>query len=248
MSSSDRSQRPLHVAPVADDAGNDRVAAARERRLAEADRRKAAAFLWSTYRDKLTGALQRDPGRHQLQAAISRAHLTSAPLSLVFFDVDNLKAVNDREGHPRGDEMLAAAGRALHLSLRKDDVIVRYGGDEFVCALLAVDHAEVSAAIGRVGRTFDSLIPGATVSAGCAHLIAGDTLDDLIRRADADLYGRRRRRRASGSHGRSQPASVACGACGGRISLQEFVVVGGSRVTRTADCPACGEVTLIRLA
>ncbi|MDQ1685976.1 MAG: diguanylate cyclase [Frankiaceae bacterium] len=183
-----------------------------------------------------------------MQGVITRARLNCAPLSVVSFGVNYLKAVNEREGHDRGDLLLAAAGRALHLSLRRDDVIVRHSGDEFVCALPAIDDVQTMAAIGRVGRTMRGLIAGGMVSAGYAQLIAGDTLDDLIDRADADRQGRRRRRRVPGTPSSTYAASIGCAACGDRISLREFVVDASSRPTRTADCPGCGEVTLITLA
>ena len=238
-------------------ASSDRAAAASQLRLAEADRRNAAAFLRHTQRDELTGALQRQPGRQQLQAAVRRAQETQTPLCIAFFDVDNLKVVNDRDGHLSGDKLLAATGHALHVSLRGGDLIVRYGGDEFVCAMEGVSRQEAMSVIERVTETLGDLIPGAAVSAGCSQVIAGDTLDDLIGRADADLYGVRHHRRATDRAVASDEAapdaiahrgSVACGACGDRIDLEDFVLVGGANVTRVADCPGCGETTVISLA
>lgn len=240
------------------DTAFDLAAAASQRRLAETDRRRAAAFLRSAYRDELTGALHRRPGRQRLQTAVRRAQQSSKPLCIAFFDVDNLKAVNDREGHLSGDKLLAATGRALQMSLRSGDLIVRYGGDEFVCAMQAVSKEEAIPAIDRVATALAELFPGAHVSAGCAQVSQGDSLDDLIGRADADLYGRRHRRRHSDDDGvvpdgaepdaGAQSGSVACGACGERIGLPDFVLVGGPSVSRVADCPACGESTVISLA
>ena len=236
-------------------ASSDRAAAALQLRLAEADRRNAAAFLRHAQRDELTGAVQRRPGRQQLQAAVRRAQQSQTPLCIAFLDVDNLKVVNDRDGHLSGDKLLAATGRALQLALRSEDLVVRYGGDEFVCAIEGVSREEAITVIDRMRETLGELIPGASVSAGCAQVAAGDSLDDLIGRADADLYGLRHRRRATDRGATSDAAddaghsgSVACGACGGRIDLQDFVLVGGKNVTRVADCAACGETTMISLA
>jgi diguanylate cyclase (GGDEF)-like protein len=238
----------------------DLAAAATQRRLAEADRRKAADFLSSAYRDELTGALLRRPGRQQLEAAINRAQKASAPLYILFFDVDGLKAVNDHEGHPRGDQVLAATGMALRTALRSEDVIVRYGGDEFVCALRAKTQVDASAAIDRVRQTLGQLAPRVAISAGCAHLDASDSLDDVIDRADADLYNRRRRRRreqeaalngaAAGRGGEPNEAGamVGCGACGAQIRLSDFELVSRHRMTRRADCRTCGGTTLILMA
>jgi diguanylate cyclase (GGDEF)-like protein len=228
-------------------------------RLAETDRRKAAEFLSTMYRDDLTGALLRRPGRQQLEAAVSRSRVASTPLYILFFDVDGLKAVNDRDGHSRGDKVLAATGRALHTALRSDDVIVRYGGDEFVCALTAMTQADATAAIDRVQQTLGRLAPEVELSAGSALVEASDSLDEAIERADADLYSHRRRRRSHDAPAdvlviADEPdphrvtAAIICGACGGQILLSEFVLVSHYRMTRRATCPACGGTTLILLA
>jgi len=177
-----------------DAAAADRTTAARDRRLAAEDRRRAARYLAEAYRDDVTGALSRRPGRERLQAEIDRARRASTPLTVLFFDVDGLKQVNDRQGHRRGDELLAATGTALRTSLRSYDVIVRYGGDEFVCGLPGEGKHTAGESILRVQRALAGLVPEARISAGQAHLLDDDTLDDLIERADLDLGLRRARR------------------------------------------------------
>lgn len=228
-----------------------------DRRLAAEDRRKAARYLSDTYRDDVTGALSRRPGREQMQVLVDRARRDASVLTFIFVDVDGLKWVNDSHGHDQGDALLAAVGMALRSSLRSYDLVVRYGGDEFVCALPGGTSAIARESLARVRSLLDRLVPGATVSAGCAELRPGDAVDDAIRRADADLY----RARRSGhpavprslsmvppSHDREQHATVACGACGGRVSLVEFVLELTDRITRSADCPDCGATTIIELA
>jgi diguanylate cyclase (GGDEF)-like protein len=227
-----------------------------DRRLAAADRRQAASYLSAAYRDDTTGALNRRPGREQMQVLLERARRDASDLTFVFVDVDGLKRVNDSHGHYRGDSLLAAVGTALRSSLRSYDLVVRYGGDEFVCALPGGSAEVAQQIIARVGLTLDDLVPGATVSAGYAELRPADALDEVIRRADSDLYRRRgmghssvdRRLSAVGAlpegvHG----PSVACGACGGRIDLAEFVLELTHLMTRTADCQECGATTLIQL-
>lgn len=245
-----------------DAAAADRAAAAEDRRLAAADRRRAAEYLADAYRDEVTNALNRRPGREQMRAEVDRAHRTSAPLAVIFFDIDRLKQVNDTHGHARGDELLAAAGTALRSSLRSYDVIVRDGGDEFVCALPGGTEDTASAGVDRTRRTLAGLMPGATLSAGHAQLQEGDTLEDVIRRADADLY-RRRSETVDGFNGadsrevvdatdhrprHAAGASIACGGCGERIPLTEFALQDVTVEERSADCAACGETTLIHLA
>jgi diguanylate cyclase (GGDEF)-like protein len=228
-----------------------------DRRLAAEDRRQAARYLSSSYRDDTTGALSRRPGREQMQLLLDRARRDSSALTFLFVDVDGLKPVNDLQGHDRGDALLAAVGSALRSSLRTYDLIVRYGGDEFVCALPGGTAQTAADSLARVRVSLDERFPGATVSAGCAELRSTDTIDEVIRRADADLYRGRLGRHASAGRCLSAAAtpptatrdrSVACGACGGRVPLTEFVVELTARMTRSADCPNCGATTLIQLS
>jgi diguanylate cyclase (GGDEF)-like protein len=227
-----------------------------DRRLAAEDRREAARVLAAAYRDDTTGALNRGPGRAQLQMLLDRGHREASALTFVFLDVDGLKEVNDSKGHRCGDALLAALGRALRDGLRSYDVVVRYGGDEFVCALPGgtVDVAE--AHLERVRSVLQGMVEGATVSSGYAELQATDTLDEVIGRADDDLYRRRRLEQAPrrnrptpvrGSPTGRSATSVACGECGNRVTLTDFVLELSARMTRFADCPACGATTVIQL-
>lgn len=231
--------------------------AAEDRRLAAEDRREAASYLSASYRDDTTGALNRRPGREQMQLLLDRARRDGSALMFLFLDVDGLKAVNDSEGHDRGDVLLMAVGSALRSSLRSYDLVVRYGGDEFVCALPGGTAQTAEESLVRVRMALDELFAGATVSAGYAELRSTDTIDDVIRRADTDLYRGRLERHPSADRRLSAAptpppgasrSSVACGACGGRVPLTEFVVELTARMTRSADCPDCGATTLIQLS
>lgn len=227
-----------------------------DRRLAAEDRRQASLYLSAVYRDDTTGALNRRPGREQMQLLLERSRRDGSALTFVFIDVDGLKQVNDMHGHDRGDELLAAVGTAVRSTLRSYDVVVRYGGDEFVCALAGGTADVAHESVARARLALSRLVPGATVSAGLAELGPADTLDDVIHRADTDLY--RRRRLGQLSVGRQSSAvplppaglhnsSVACGACGGRVALADFVLELTARMTRSADCAECGATTLIQL-
>jgi diguanylate cyclase (GGDEF)-like protein len=231
--------------------------AAEDRRLAAEDRREAAGYLSAAYRDDVTGALNRDPGREQLQLLLDRAQREGSALAFVFLDVDGLKEVNDSQGHASGDALLTALGRALRFGLRSYDVVVRHGGDEFVCALPGATKDVAAACLVRVRAVLDELVDGATFSTGHAELRATDTLDDVVRRADTELY-RARRIELAPPEGeqpanrslpdRSLEPSVACGACGNRVPLADFVMELTARMTRSADCPECGATTVIELA
>jgi diguanylate cyclase (GGDEF)-like protein len=154
----------------------ERVLSARERQL----------FLV----DGLTGARRRDAGMLELEREIMRANRTGQTFVLVFVDVDGLKAVNDEHGHTAGDGLLAQVAATMRSHLRPYDLIVRYGGDEFLCGLMDLnldDTVERFALVNAI-LTADH---GASVTAGVAQLHSGDVLQDLIVRADASLYRQR---------------------------------------------------------
>lgn len=250
MSTDELARQRQGVAALANSADDDR-------RLAAEDRRQAASHLSAAYRDDTTGALTRRPGREQMQVLLERARRDGSALTCVFVDVDGLKRVNDSQGHERGDALLAAVGTALLSSLRSYDLVMRYGGDEFVCALPGVTAEVAEQSLARVRSALGSLAAGAAISAGYAELRPADEMDDVIRRADTDLYRRRSMGHASVERRLSavRPApevvhgsSVACGACGGRVALAEFVLELTARMTRSADCPDCGATTLVQLS
>ncbi len=110
---------------------------------------------------------------------------------MAFVDVNDLKSVNDREGHAGGDRVLQAVVNALRGGLRSFDPIVRYGGDEFVCVLSNAGEDEVEQRFDEINRAVRGAHePGYSV--GLATLERGDTLDVLIDRADAAVYRAKR--------------------------------------------------------
>jgi diguanylate cyclase (GGDEF)-like protein len=242
-------------------ATRDRAAAAKDRAEAALDRRRAAEFLHASYRDELSGALTRRAGREQLLAEVHRAERRGEALPLVFADVDHLKWTNDNLGHHFGDRLIAATGAALRESFRDYDVVVRYGGDEFVCALPGATPDIAKAAVVRARQLLGKSMQGATFSAGHALSHPGESLDDLIRRADADLYRHRERIRRDLESGGINVVSqrprvhsvgllptVDCAGCGAGIPLREFDRPRHPVLGRRASCPRCGAVTEIRLA
>lgn len=159
--------------------------------------RRLAQAQQYAYRDALTGALQREAGQDQLQRAVDQAHRTDQPLTLVFLDVDHLKQTNDTHGHAAGDALLQALGGALRDSLRSYDVVVRYGGDELVCALPHAGLAQATERMNQVTARLGSAVPGASVSVGYASLREGETFSEVLHRADEDMYETRRRQRST---------------------------------------------------
>jgi diguanylate cyclase (GGDEF)-like protein len=85
--------------------------------------------------DEVTGVLRRVAGIAALDREIARARRARVGLVAAFIDLDNLKRVNDSRGHAAGDAHLRGVAQLLQRGLRRDDLVFRYGGDEFVCAL-----------------------------------------------------------------------------------------------------------------
>jgi diguanylate cyclase (GGDEF)-like protein len=140
--------------------------------------------------DPLTGL----PTRHALNDAvtreIARSQRNATPLCLAIMDVDGLKLVNDQHGHQAGDRMLAEAARAWRNALRESDILVRFGGDEFVAVLPDCTPELAEEVLRRVRRS-----TAISCSAGLAWWQAGDTPADVLQRADAHLYEAKRSNR-----------------------------------------------------
>jgi diguanylate cyclase (GGDEF)-like protein len=162
-----------------------REGAARDRDEAARDRDEAGI-------DVLTGALRRGRGLADLQREIDRTRRSDGQLVLAFVDVDGLKTINDVQGHAAGDQLLRDVALALRTELRSYDLVVRFGGDEFLCTLSGSDIDAARQRFDEVARNLMQRIPAASVGVGLAALEEPDTLDALIARADAALLAARR--------------------------------------------------------
>jgi diguanylate cyclase (GGDEF)-like protein len=204
-------------------AAADRETAAQARAMAARDRERAAADLATSeavraevesqlkraHLDDLTGAYRRDMGRLAISHEIDRARRGDGRFVLCFFDVDNLKGINDGDGHLAGDRALTSVVAAVRASLRSFDPILRYGGDEFIAGLGGTDVAGARRRFREVQATLDRT-SGVQVSVGFADLQPGDAVDDLIDRADRDLYARRATEQHEGrSEWRKRPRHAA---------------------------------------
>jgi diguanylate cyclase (GGDEF)-like protein len=174
-------------------AAEERASSARDRTLAARDRAQAAVDREASETDELTHVRRRGAGMEQLQREIDRARRAPEELVVTFIDVDGLKAVNDHEGHLAGDSLLLAVADSLRACLRSYDLVMRFGGDEFVCAL---PNANVKRVRQRFADVSNALAMGPTkgsITVGFAELGKDDSAEDLIRRADADLLAHRKR-------------------------------------------------------
>lgn len=167
----------------------DRVRASDDRQAASADRDAAAQERDFSSIDELTGAHRRGPGLVELEREWSRADRTQRAFVVAFVDVDGLKARNDSLGHAAGDALLVDVVTAILGRLRSYDLIVRFGGDEFVCGLMDLDAVTASQRFALVEA--DLRLRGASITVGLAELQKGDSLSDLIARADEVLYQKR---------------------------------------------------------
>jgi diguanylate cyclase (GGDEF)-like protein len=159
---------------------------ARTDRVAAADDRAAAAL------DDLTGARTRASGLIELAREMARAERTREPLTLAYVDVDHLKAINDSRGHGAGDDALVSVIEVIRSVLRSYDLVVRLGGDEFLCVLAGLDEARARTRVSEITAALAARPDLPSVTAGVAEMVAGESPADLIDRADADLYARRR--------------------------------------------------------
>jgi diguanylate cyclase (GGDEF)-like protein len=149
--------------------------------------------------DKLTGLVNRQGIDLLLPHAMREVRRSGKPLSIIIFDIDHFKSVNDRFGHLLGDQVLRAIAGITIGSLRRSDVVCRWGGEEFL--VLAKD-CDSTNAVGLAEKVRSGVqawsLPAVgeplrvTVSLGVAQLADGDTDDTLLSRADAALLQAKR--------------------------------------------------------
>ena len=167
--------------PEPDDAGARLVAA--ERTIA---RLTEQASL-----DELTGALRRGAGWDGLVREISRVRRSVEPrLVVAFVDVDHLKRVNDSQGHAAGDRLIRGVAEALRARFRSYDLVIRWGGDEFVCVLPDADLETAERSLGNLREQLMRTV-GETFTCGLASLEPRDSAESLLLRADENLYAHR---------------------------------------------------------
>lgn len=184
-----------------------------------------ASLQKQAFEDGLTGLLNRQALERMLPRELAAAERQSQVLGLVMIDLDFLKPINDRWGHPAGDRALQNMGRAISAALRQSDLAFRVGGDEFLLLLPAtgVDGAKtvvtrIRTALARMASEFHSAphpeMQGQALafSAGIAVSAPGVTAEQLVQQADQAMYrakrsGRNRERTAAAPRSRKAAAS-----------------------------------------
>jgi diguanylate cyclase (GGDEF)-like protein len=155
--------------------------------------------------DPLTGLYNRRLFSETFEKELNRGRRYGSPLGLVVLDLHRFKEVNDKHGHPRGDDVLRAAAATLKKALRTSDSAFRIGGDEFALLLPQTDAEQALALSRRVETVFAEMLQPLQLSVGVSmdHGVAtfpqdGEQADQLIRVADERLY-----RLKHANHGKS---------------------------------------------
>ncbi|MDR1351271.1 MAG: GGDEF domain-containing protein [Zoogloeaceae bacterium] len=145
--------------------------------------------------DQLTGALNRRGLDEVLGKESARAERHELPICLSLLDIDVFKRLNDRHGHVAGDEALAHLATVIRESLRPQDTVARFGGEDFVIIFPETDLKEAVSAMTRLQRNltrriflYENQKVLITFSAGIAQLQAGESQSSVTRRADAAMY------------------------------------------------------------
>jgi diguanylate cyclase (GGDEF)-like protein len=181
--------QPAFAAAVASAA---RAITAREEGAPELDELRELARL-----DDLTGALNRRAFFVRVEEELARAQRAGTAVTLVLYDLDGLKAINDEHGHPAGDVALRRFAEHLSANLRSYDFVGRIGGDEFALLLIGIDPEAEARILSRLAATLASAGPGSVdlhASFGTARYPDdGRTREVLVEVADRRLYEDKRR-------------------------------------------------------
>jgi diguanylate cyclase (GGDEF)-like protein len=170
--------------------------------IADADQEALLQQLYSTsVTDALTGASNRENFDTQLASELSYTRRHKSDCSVVMFDLDHFKKINDTYGHQAGDDVLVAVAKAVRKELRAEDVFARYGGEEFAVIMRGIDARGAAALAERLRAAASALVIQSgghsirvTLSAGCASARELDDPrgEDLVGAADRRLYAAKR--------------------------------------------------------
>jgi diguanylate cyclase (GGDEF)-like protein len=150
-----------------------------------------------TYRHKssvdgLTQVLNKEAFIERLGKEMELAQENSASLSVAMIDIDFFKRVNDEYGHLCGDAVLASLGQLLRQTLRRQDIVARFGGEEFVIVTPFTTLGQCCRTVEKLRKIIEehdfSPVPKITVSIGCTGYILGETWESFLQRADIALY------------------------------------------------------------
>lgn len=142
--------------------------------------------------DNLTGLSNRTHMNQILHKEFSRFERHNQRFGIIMLDIDHFKAVNDKYGHDAGDNVLKKLASTFDNAIRTSDFIARWGGEEFLICCTTIEEEDLL----PIAETIRQLVANTsfdhknqiTVSLGCAAIVKGETIADLIKRADVALY------------------------------------------------------------
>ncbi|MFT6284296.1 MAG: diguanylate cyclase (GGDEF)-like protein [Arenicella sp.] len=152
-------------------------------------------FERQAMRDSLSGLLNRRGMREKLQNEFERSQRYKNKLTVMMCDIDNFKAVNDQYGHDKGDEIIKGLGGIFKSGLRKQDSLARWGGEEYLFLLPETNGDQgmqlaemLRSKIEKVQYTQHNKMFSITVSIGLHQIVATDSINQAITKADTNLY------------------------------------------------------------
>ena len=175
---------------------------------AEVETRKlsiqADRFKEEAIKDGLTGLYNRMAFDAMIANAVEAFNQSGDTFSIVMFDVDDFKWVNDTFGHVAGDKILKEVAAVLRRTFRKDEFIARYGGDEFVVVIAGLSKNTACQRIATFDNNFKKMRffshkdgdVKIGISVGIASVAKGDTPEDLLHKADSAMYEMKKKRKA----------------------------------------------------
>ena len=229
-------------------------------RLNENDHAKSMLMLHQAARvDGLTGAVNRRGWDEHINQVLNLARRPELSVAVAILDFDDFKDFNDSWGHQRGDQLLQRSVSAWRTALREEDILARFGGDEFS---LILPGADLHGAIAVLERVVQLTPEGQTCSVGVATWDGGETSAELIARVDDALYEGKKHKRADERRiyvARSALADGASTPWADRVprlvdsrgivaayqpivSLADGTVYGYEALARPADEPGCESV------
>ena len=162
--------------------------------------------------DPLTGLYNRRFAEQRLAAEVARSERKGHPLTVLTLDLNNFKEINDKYGHPAGDQVLHEFAAQLNKVIRGSDLAVRLGGDEFLVLLPECNVEQLQLVVGRLGVLevdwHGEKIP-VTFSAGWKQYELGEQPVEMLARADEILYARKRASKKMQAPSQAEVASQA---------------------------------------
>ena len=166
------------------------------KRTEEDLRRSEMRYRELSLTDELTGLYNARHFFRQVQSEVERATRYNCPLSLCVIDIDNFKKYNDTYGHLSGDAVLSELGRLIQKLIRESDSAYRYGGEEFIIVLPQTTREEAARVAERIRVVFfeHAFYPKTSdgvhvsISLGVTSYQSGESVSDLVDRADQNMY------------------------------------------------------------